>query len=197
MNKINHRFQCFNKVCFTLVRIQNSNDVIRYSSLSLEHSHTHVSTYSVLAVSKKIWWESFSLVYFNLSAWCCCTKAWISQSTDLLWIHSARRWHITVYILNSERTGLFFFQLLPTKRLNGSSWVSQANPKSVSFASMLVKSTIIFSGLISLCKIPCSSHWIVASRICVKNRLPSSSVIPSSTSMMSNRSEESSGRSST
>ena len=48
-------------------------------SLSLEHSHTHVSTYSVLAVNKKIWWESFSLVYFNLSAWCCCTKAWISQ----------------------------------------------------------------------------------------------------------------------
>ena len=49
---------------------------------------------------------------FDLSAWCCCTKAWISQSTDLVWINRAKRWH-RQYILNSEWT--IFFPTLTYK----------------------------------------------------------------------------------
>lgn len=86
---------------------------------------------------------------------------------------------------------------LPTKCLKGSSWYSQASPKSVNLASRFVRSMIMFSGLISRCRIPCSSHCIVASRICLKNRRPSSSIIPSPASITSNKSIETSGRSST
>ena len=86
---------------------------------------------------------------------------------------------------------------LPTKCLKGSSWHSQASPKSVSLASRFVRSMIMFSGLISRCRMPCSSHCIVASRICLKNRRPSSSVMPSPASITSNKSIETSGRSST
>ena len=192
MNKINHRFQRFHTVCSTLVRIQNSNDVIRYlwSTLTLTLVHILfwllVRRYGEKASLWHIWSICAMLLHKGLDKWVNWSR--LNQS--------CQKMIQTIYIEQWTDWSIFF-QLLPTKRLKGSSWVSQAKPKSVSFASMLVKSTIIFSGLISLWKIPCSSHWIVASRICVKNRLPSSSVIPPSTSMMSNRSEESSGRSST